>query len=177
MGLSESSLVAFLSGCGSTLVHLELPGRFTYSLLQAIARYCPRLEGLCLTGTFASSPHAYAQLQGFFHACPFLREVCIAHAPLNDAQLLDLTTHCPLLECLGLSLGDEGVTAAGVQAALQQLPRLREVLVPWHAEAVAASPALRNTLDAWLRAGQGRVHRAAGTMPVLPFWRPWVNLV
>jgi hypothetical protein len=171
----EVALVSFLQSCGSRLLHLDLAANFTDSLLAAIARHCPNLVGLSLLGEFSPSPSTHAQLQRLFHSCPCLRELCLAHVPLSDAQLQDLGAHCPRLECLGLLLRAGGLTAAGLHAALRQFPHLQEVLLPGVVQRETAPAALRDVLDAWARAGSEKVYSAAARVPVLPFWRRWVG--
>jgi hypothetical protein len=173
---TEPAVAGFLRARGSSLLHLDLAMNYSSLLLDAIALYCPHLQGLCLLGTLVTSPRAYGQLQSLFRACPHLREIFLADVPLNNTQLQDLAEHCPRLECLGLSLQAEGPTAAGLRTALQQLPRLQEVIVPGVATLESAPPALLGVLHVWARAGPGRACSAAGHLPVLPFWRRWVQL-
>jgi hypothetical protein len=170
--LGERAVISFLRRQGGSLRHLDLPAVVTARLLAAISGNCPDLEGLCLTGTCASEE--VAELGNLFRSCRALRQICILHAPLDDALLQDLAAHCPLLECLGLPLGAQGLTAAGVQAALRQLPRLREVMLP--RRTFPAFAAVLAVLTAWATAGPGRrVLTTIPAVPALPHWRRWLE--
>jgi hypothetical protein len=169
--LGERAVISFLRRQGGSLRHLDLPAVVTAQLLAAISANCPDLEGLCLTGECA--PEAVAELGNLFRSCRALRQICLLHAPLDAALLQDLAAHCPLLECLGLPLGAQDLTAAGVQSALQQLPRLREVMLP--RRTFPAFTAVLAMLTAWAAAGPGRVLTSTPAVPALPHWRRWLE--
>jgi hypothetical protein len=169
--LQEKVLDRFFCSHGASLEHLDLPVDVTATLLGSIAKHCPHLEGLYLTGS--CSPEAVASLGLLFRACSHLREVCVVRALLSDVQLQDLAQHCPQLECLHLPLKVHGLTAAAMQAALQQLPRLKEVTLPHSIFPV--SQAVAEVLATWAGAGPGRLLATAQAVPALPFWRKWVQ--
>ncbi|KAI8601307.1 hypothetical protein EDD21DRAFT_374802 [Dissophora ornata] len=113
-------------GAGQGLYSLDLSEipSVTDTVLEHVARFCPKLHTLYLTGCAALTDKSVVKLAA---SCPSLKRIKLGQCVLlTDQSVLALTRHCPQLMEIDIS-NCSLMTNNAIHSIFQTLPQIRDI--------------------------------------------------